>query len=372
MGRRRTNLRTLTGSRIYIRFGKYYYFSPEPMFHPTTGMVRKWHILCAEAEGEFKAREALNALLGYVNTPKGCGDFCIWFDKWRTIILKQRDNIAPQDPARLAIWRKGTKALISVLAVVEDAFSDFDVSQVRPFDIGQFLEQWEGRRSAQTYRAHLSKFFEWCCHKRGLIDVNPARQISVPSPPKRKVYITDDQYRAIRDALLIGNDGKPTRTGAMVRCYMDLLYLFYQRGTDVRLLRWDQIKPEGILFTPTKTERSCGTKVQVPIGEDARAVLAQLKNIRKMRSVYIIHTEHGQPYTSNGIGSLFDRACQRAGISGVTLKDIRAKAATDAKSQGYSQDQIQIGLAHTDGGTTRDYIRSREVPVSELILRLPK
>lgn len=314
----------------------------------------------------------LNSLLNYVNAPKGTGDFCVWFNKWRTFILQQRDQIAPKDRARLAIWRKSTKGLINQFAIVENGFADFDVAQIRPYDIGQFLEQWEGRRSAQAYRAHLSKFFEWCCHKRGLIDVNPARQISVATPPKRDVYITNEQYNAIRDALLVGADKKPTRTGAMVQCYMDLLYLLYQRGTDVRLLRWDQVTPEGILFKPTKTERTSGIKVLVPIGEDALGVFDRLKKSAKMRSVYVIHTEHGQPYTSNGIGSLFRRACARAGIEGVTLKDIRAKAATDAKTQGYKPEQLQTALAHTDGATTRGYIRSREVPVSEVVLKLPK
>lgn len=83
----------------------------------------------------------------------------------------------------------------------------------------------------------------------------------------------------------------------MAQCYVDLLYLFYQRGADVRLL--------------------------------------------KMRSMYLIHTEHGQPYSAGGIRFLFDRARKRAGIQGVTLKDIRAEAATDADNQGYNESQLQ-------------------------------
>lgn len=209
-------------------------------------------------------------------------------------------------------------------------------------------------------------------HRQGLIDVNPAKQISVAAPQKRDVYMTDEQYMKIWDALLTGKDGKPTRTGAMVQCYMDLLYLLYQRGTDVRLLRWDQITPEGILFKPTKTERSSGTKVLVPIGNDTRVVLKRLKGLSKMRSMYLIHTEHGQPYTGNGIGSLFRRAASRAGVQGVTLKDLRAKAATDAKKHGYKNDQLQTALAHTDGATMRDYLRSRDVPVSEVVMTIPK
>lgn len=372
MNRRRTTSRTLTGSRIYIRRGKYQFFAEEPMLNPRTGKVSKWHILCPEAEGELNARMALDKLLGYAPVPQGIGDFSAYFNKWRMFIMSQREINAPQDAARHAIWVKSTKALLSQYSIIEKAFSDFDVAQIRPYDIGQFLEQWEGQRSAQSYRAHMSGFFEWCAHRQGIIDVNPARQIRVTVPKKRDVYITDDQYNKIRDALLVGNDGKPTRTGAMVQCYMDLLYLLYQRGTDIRLLRWDQVTTDSIIFKPTKTERSSGTKVTVLIGVDARAVFTRVKTLGKMRSIYVIHTEHGQPYTSNGIGSLFKRACARAGIKGVTLKDLRAKAATDATKQGYEEKQLQTALAHTDGATTRGYIRSREIPVSEIVLKLPK
>lgn len=371
MNRRRQTSRTLTGTRIYQRRGKYAYFAPEPILNPATGKVSKWHILCPVAEGEFRARELLNALLNQQSPAKGAGDFSTWFGKWRTSLLKQRETKEPKDPARLKIWQDGTKALVSVLARIEDAFADFDVVDVTPADVATFVDQWDGRRSAQSYRGHLSKFFAWCCRK-GLRDTNPAREVTVATPPKRDVYITDEQYKAIRNQLLIGKDEKPTRTGPMVQCYMDLLYLFYQRGTDVRLLRWDQVTDQGILFKPTKTERSSGVKVLVPIGPDAKVVLERAKAIRKMRSMYVIHTEHGQPYTAHGIGSLFGRACERAGITGVTLKDIRAKAATDAKRQGYSDEQLKTALAHTDSATTREYIRTREVPVSEVVMRLPK
>ena len=117
MNRRRTNSRTLTGTRIYGRFGKYYYFSAEPMLNPKTGKVAKWHILCPIADGEMKAREAMLKLLDSTS-PKGAGDFCTWFDKWRQLVLAKRKEVAPMDPPRRAIWNEGTKTLCNVLAVI--------------------------------------------------------------------------------------------------------------------------------------------------------------------------------------------------------------------------------------------------------------
>ncbi len=87
--------------------------------------------------------------------------------------------------------------------------------------------------------------------------------------------------------------------------------------------------------------------------------------------MYVIHTRHGHPYTSHGIGSAWKRACARTRIKEVTLKDIRAKALTDAKCLGYSIEQLRVGAAHTDTQTTHHYIKRRETPVSDVRLSLP-
>ena len=368
--RNRKSSHTLTGTRIYVARGHYRYISPEVILNPKTGKIQKSHTLCTLSDGEFKAREALAALLGTLSEPKGNGDFCAWLDKWRTGLLKKR--VPPKDPARMPTFLKGKSNIESALSIIEEGLGKFDVAQIRGYDVGQFLDLWEGQRAAQVYRAYLSKFFEWCIHRQGLIDVNPAKQISLEPPQKRKTYITDEQFLKIRDALMIGFDKKPTRTGAMIQCYMDLLYLLFQRGTDIRLMRWDEVKPEGIEIEPTKTAGSSGVKVMIPMGDELRMVFSRIKTISKARSTFIIHTEHGQPYTASGIRSLFSRAAKRAGVEGVTLKDIRAKAASDAAKQGYTTAEIKVALAHTDEATTRDYIRDQAAPVSAVIIKLPK
>src|SRR5260363_329830 len=50
----------------------------------------------------------------------------------------------------------------------------------------------------------------------------------LPDPKARDRYNTVAEYHRIRDALLIGADGRPTSSGAMVQCYIDLCYLLYQ------------------------------------------------------------------------------------------------------------------------------------------------
>jgi integrase len=372
MTRRRSTHRTLTGTRIYIRDGQYKYLSPEPMLNPKNGKMVTLHPLCQVSDGELKAREALNILTGLVKPAEGGGDICAWIDKWRTNLLKQRNKKAPKDPARLPTFVKGTKNIESALRVIEKGLADFDISEIRAYDIAQFLDQWEGQRAAQVYKSYLVKFFAWCISRHGLIDVNPATQIEIEPPEKRLVYMTHKQFHAIRDALLIGADNKPTRTGEMIQCYMDLLYLLFQRGTDIRLMRWNDITPKGIEVNPTKTEKSSGKNVMLPITPDLKMVIDKIKAISKSRSTFIISTEHGQPYTASGVRSAFNRAAERAGVEGVTLKDIRSKATTDAKNAGYTVEELQVALAHSDKATTQGYIRHETAPVSAVAISLPE
>jgi integrase len=370
MVRKRESSRTLTGSRIYIRWGSYQYFSREPILNPATQKVAKWHILCPVEQGELMARNALNLLLGRIGERDGKGDFSIWWPKFEAQQIDMRNKKAPTDPARAFIWQEGTKSVLNVFGVIKEAFGDFDVGGIEPTDVAQFLDQWEGRRAAQLYRGHLIKFFAWCARK-GIVKTNPAEVIKVAKPHNRTTYITDKQYQQIQEGLRTGSDGRPTRTGEMVCCYMDLLYLLYQRGTDVRLLKWSDVQGDSLQVKPTKTEGSSGKQVSIALTPAVKAVLAHARALQKTRSIYVIATEHGQPYTSHGIGSLFKRACKRAEITGLTLKDIRAKAATDAAKAGFTEEQLQVALAHTDASTTRQYIRSREVPISEVSLKLP-
>ncbi len=368
--RLRHSHRGLSLSRIYQRGLRFYLFSRDAITNPLTGKVAKWHSLCLVSEGADRAREIAAALQRHNAPPLGKGDFARFMEDYRLGLMRRREAIRPVEPARAALFEKSSKELTRHCRIISEAFADFDVDQLLPVDVAAFLDQWDGRRAAQVYRSRLSDFFSWACRK-GLRHDNPVREIAVPAPRKRSRYITDDEFHAIRDALMTGDDGKPTPSGPMVQCYVDLCYLLYQRTTDVRLLKWSQVGQEFIEFIPTKTEHSSGSRVAIPLSASLRDVLTRAAAAGSPKSGYVIHTSKGKPYTASGIRTAWKRAIQRAGIKDVTLKDLRAKAATDAKRDGYSSGQIQIGLAHTDAAMTAHYLRGREVPLSEISLVIP-
>jgi integrase len=88
---------------------------------------------------------------------------------------------------------------------------------------------------------------------------------------------------------------------------------------------------------------------------------------------YVIRDRRGKPKTDQACRDAWEGAMQRAGLNDrpYTIKDIRAKAMTDAKRSGYDLDALQVAGAHTDRSTTEGYIKSREVPVSTVVLHLP-
>lgn len=253
------------------------------------------------------------------------------------------------------------------------AFQEFDAGEVQAGDVDTFLKtNFAGRLSSQRrYKSLLSKFFRWCVLNRLRAD-NPCDHVRGKSPPKRDRYITDDEFHAIRNALMIGADGLETRSGAMIQCFVDLCYLTAQRSTDIRLLKWSDVQGDTIRIKPTKTRGSSGASVEIPITHHIRKVLERARSIGTIKGMYVIHMLDGGGYTANGVRCAWQRACARAGITGATIKDIRPKRVTDAKRMGYSMEQLQDALAHGDIGTTQGYIKQRSSTINMLDFGLPE
>ena len=373
MGRKRTTNKNLINTRIYPKRQKYYFYSPTPITNPKTGKLSKWHSLCHinEKNAELKARNLANEIIEFNSADPTKGDMPKRLQEFVLSYLEKREKNRPSDPEKIKLFETGSKDFQTTTNVIIKAFHEFNVIDVDPVDIAQFLDRYEDKkRMAQVYRSRLSLFFKFACRK-GYRNDNPVDQVTVDIPDKRDVYITHEQFTTILDALLIDKNGNKIPTGDMVYCYVCLLYLAYQRGTEIRLLKWEQIKEDGIYFMPSKTEKSSSLDVIIPITSEIREILDTVKNMDYPKSDYVFITKKGTPYTASGIRSAWNRSCERAGISGLRLKDLRPKALTDAAKTGFDIEKIQVGAAHTDKKTTQGYIKQKDTPVSEIVLTLP-
>jgi integrase len=65
------------------------------------------------------------------------------------------------------------------------------------------------------------------------------------------------------------------------------------------------------------------------------------------RSTIILVNRHGLPWTANGFRSSWRKACQAAGIVGVTFNDLRGTAVTRLALAGCTEAEIATITGHT-------------------------
>lgn len=358
-------------SRVYPKHGAWYWVEPR------TG---KWIWLCAQTEPESKLLERLAEERKKHERPEGTGDMRPLIDEY---VRKHRAQHKEK------AWHKyGDYA--------GAGFRNTNTADVQAGDINSWLKKkYKDKLPMQrVMRAFLSGFFQWCVDERKR-STNPCKDVKLKKPKARSVYITDDHFARIRAALLtytyVLHKDTPkektitakVQTGPMMECFFDLCYLTAQRSTEIRNLTWAQIDREAgtIHFLPSKTEDSSGATVDWPITPEIAAVLDRVREldggVQRIGALPVIHPEErklrDRPYGTTAVRSAWDRACERAGLTEMnyTTKDIRAKAATDAKRAGYDLDEIGVGLAHTDSKTTEIYLKQRDVPLSNLRLTVP-
>lgn len=347
-------------ARVYARDGRYYLVESLLERYANGKPKLKWHPLTRIDEG----KAALYKSLAEIN-----GEQASTEPSFPTILKKWLPS------ALLGLSANEQKETERKSKILMTAFAEFEIGDVQPKHVLEFLEVnfiHVGKlRSAQSYKSALSKFFRWA-QLHGYRTDNPCDPVRLKHPPKRDRYITDAEFLAIRTALLTGKDGKETRSGKMAQCFIDLCYLTGQRSTDIRLLKWNQISNGVIYIKPTKTAESSGAKVEIPTTPAITEALERARQIGTIKGVYVIHQLNGSRYTDDGIRAAWDRACERAGIQNATIKDLRAKHATDARKLGYGIEEIQAALAHEDASTTKVYLKQKTASTSNIVLSLPE
>jgi integrase len=324
---------------VTLSHGRYYRVQTLP------DRKQKWHPLSRESEGLAALYEALKQ---YSLSPVTVAGIDAQITAWLSDTLHE---VSPREQ----------KEISRMADIVKHCFTQFTVQTITAKDIYAFINEWvkEGKlRTAQRYMSVLKKFFTWTIIQ-GLRNDNPALHVLTKPPAPNRRYITDAEYIAIRQ-----------HCSPMLRCFTDLCYLTGQRSTDIRELLWSNISCYAIHFTPSKTKESSGKSVDVPLTASIIDCLIYADEVRK--GPYVIHTRTGTLYTSHALGSAWEIARAKTNVdAGANIKALRAKHATDAKKLGYSEQEIQVSLAHTDTGTTRVYLKERVTDQSIITLSIP-
>lgn len=128
------------------------------------------------------------------------------------------------------------------LAVLDQAFGHMMPDEVRPRDVGAFLDRPKGRIQANRQVAVLSAVYSKMVGRWYVADRNPCNGVERNPSKKRTRYVTDAEYDAVR-----------AMASPRLKLAMELALLTAQRQGDLISLPWKNVSEEGILFRQGKT-----------------------------------------------------------------------------------------------------------------------
>ena len=328
MGRRRQSNLNLP-PRLHIKSGSYYYV--------TTDKPRKW-IKLGKDKGEA-LRQWAEIEAG------GAGDsstsLATLIDDWMTT------------EGYLALSPNTRRQYGSVIRQIKDVFSDFpSVTDIKPRHIAQWQDGHKSKVMANTGKSIITTVLKLAI-RRGIIERNPATEVENITVKRRTRYITDDEYRAIRE-----------HSTPVLRAAMDLSYVTGARIGDVLAIRLRDIGADGLTIRQGKTgklQMFAWNSALVQAIDNAKAIK------RAVGSLFLLCTLRGQAYKYAQINEWWVKARIAAGIDDVHFHDIRGKAATDGKRAGID---YQALLGHTTKAMSDSYIKLEDAQIVEPMARV--
>lgn len=223
------------------------------------------------------------------------------------------------------------------------AFQHFDPEDVTPAIIRQFIRGKYGTKpnAGNQSLSVLRSVFDLGV-ELGVCEHNPAKEIVRKTETPRTRYITDAEFKAIRQC------GK-----AELPLIMDVLYYTGQRIGDVLLIKQADISGGKLGLVQQKT----GHAMTIEIGPGLERAIRAARS-GAITGMYLF-SRRGKPIAYTTVRSQWLAACKLARITDVHLHDLRAKAATDYQKAGGDS---QAFSGHEDEKSHAVYLRDKTVP----------
>lgn len=243
----------------------------------------------------------------------------------------------------LALAPSTRKQYESVATKVREFFKGAMLSAITPAHIAIWMDNHPSNVQANTGKAIINNVFT-AAVRHGLVNANPAKQISNNAVGKRDRLITDQEYAAIYE-----------QAQPHVQIIMDIGYMTGSRIQDILDIKLQDISQDGIAIRQGKTKK----KMQFSASVALDAAISRAKALpRPVRGMHLLCDHGGKPYPYATFWRHWTDAVTKSGVEGVHFHDIRAKAATDAKDLGLDYQKL---LGHTTQAMSDKYIRSKEV-----------
>jgi integrase len=192
---------------------------------------------------------------------------------------------------------------------------------VRPLDV-EPTHCWEyftarGGTSAAHHEVRLlSHVFTWA-RRWGVVKINPAQRLGLPTPKARDRYVTDAEFLALRAI-----------APKMIGYAMDLTLLTALREGDILRIERKHLTNDGIELSTGKTGKGVLIEWSPELREVIAAALREPPQVRRA----VICRRDGKPMTESGFQSIWQRLMKKhvsAGGTRFTFHDLRAKSLSD-------------------------------------------
>lgn len=229
------------------------------------------------------------------------------------------------------------RGYIALITRIEFKFADFPLSALTDRRTRGVFLAWRdklavdsGRRQADYAWTVLARILSWALN-RGLVAANPCQRGGRLYRGSRadKIWTADDESAFLKKA--------PSHL------HLPLLLALWtgQRQRDLLRLSWSAYDGTHIRLRQSKT----GVRVSIPVGVLLKAALDAAANIK--HGPTILCSTNKKPWTSDGFRASWRKACQKAGIVGVTFNDLRGTAVTRLAIAGCTEAEIATITGHS-------------------------
>jgi integrase len=220
------------------------------------------------------------------------------------------------------------------ITAIEKAFGDFPLSGLTDKRTRGIFMTWRDKLSKASLRQAdygwtvLARVLSWALN-RGLIDDNPCARGGrlYGGDRSEKVWTADDESNFLAKA--------------PAHLHLPLLLALWtgQRQGDLLRLPWSAYDGTHIRLRQSKT----GARVVIPVGAPLKVALDSTVKHGPM----ILTSTDKRPWTPDGFRASWGKACDRAGIVGVTFNDLRGTAVTRLALAGCTEAEIATVTGHS-------------------------
>lgn len=189
-------------------------------------------------------------------------------------------------------------------------------------------------------------------NKWEVVHRNPWKFVEKLTPKRRKLKWTNEQIKTLLETSFAKFEWRSV--GVMIL----LAYETSQRATDLRELKWDNIRFDTKEFVLEEQSKR-GAEVAIPLADNVMDVLDQQMQDFGDQNYVAPHPKMRQPYTLMLLSKTFQRIRDTAGLpKELQMRDIRRTVISELADNGATQAEIMSWSGHMNPNSLKPYLQT--------------